>query len=77
MAGSTALTDLRAANESVAYLRGLGIEAVVEPITLRYRDLTATIGYELVLIVPDSESESADVGIRVAGEDNLGSEPPL
>ena len=72
------MTDLRLANQSVAWLkREFGIDAVVEPITIRYRDLTATIGYELVLIVPDSESESADVGIRVAGEDNLGSEPPL
>jgi len=71
------MTDLRAANESVAYLRGLGIDATVEPITLRYRDLTATIGYEVVVVVPKDEKEVPHARIRDAAQDDQRSEPPV
>lgn len=51
------MTNLREAYEVLAYLRGLGIEADVEPIAIRYHDLYVMVGHEVVVKLPNGKSK--------------------
>ena len=71
------MTNLRAANRVVEYLSGFCIVADVAPIEIRHHDLVATIGYEVVVVLPICKNEVSDAGVRAADQDDQRSEPPV
>ena len=55
------MTNLRAAYEVRDYLRELGVKAEVDSIAIRHHDLVATIGYEVVVELPNGERRNEHV----------------